>query len=159
MPTDCPHFTKVTDLVEHINPVSGRSIHYGIRPWRCDDRFQDVLMSGFQRDFAHLGAAFKLFFTCARSDYVFEPTDNYLALTRREVMFYVDRYEAGMIRDKFFEPYPYSVREIMRVGQEDGTKMRVWRHQRELEMEAKRGKLDDLISDSVFGSRKQPNQR
>jgi hypothetical protein len=86
---------------------------------------------------------------CSKSEYGQEPTDNYYSLARREVMFYVDRYEAGMLRDRFFERYPYNVKEIARVSHEDGTRMRVWRHQRELELEAKEGKLDEMINSSV----------
>ena len=153
MPSGSPHFTKVTDLVENINPVTGRSVNYGLRPWRCDDRFQDHMLTFLHRDWGALRDTWRMFRKCATSEFGEEPVDPYHTLQRREVMFYVDRFEAGMIRDKLIEAYPYNCREVARVSQDDGTKMRVWRHQRELELEAKEGKLDDLISNSVFGNR------
>lgn len=158
MPSGTPHFTRVTDLVENINPVTGRSVHYGLRPWRCDDRFQDFLLTVIR--FEGLGATGRTWSTfrqCYRSEFGQEPRDDYQSLSRREIMFYVDRYEAGMMRDSLWERYPYNVREVARVATEDGTKMRVWRHQRELEMEAKEGRLDDMIQQNVLPTFQRPS--
>lgn len=148
-----PHYSRVEDLVENINPVTGRSIFYGLRPWRCDDRLQDFMLTFLRLDgFRNLMGTWKVLWRCGRSEDGNEPTTDYNQLSRREVMFYVDRLRVGMIRGGYFERYPYAARDVGRVIMEDGTKMRVWRHQRELEMEIKAGRIDELLATNVMAS-------
>ncbi|CCW59912.1 unnamed protein product [Phytomonas sp. EM1] len=149
-----PHYYKVKDIPESLNPITGRSIYYGIRPWRCDDRFQDWLKSFISFD--GIGVQFQLLKTlykCIYSEKGAEPVDSYHRLGRSEVMFYVERYRSGMMRERFWETYPYDQNELVRIAEEDGMKMRVWRHQRELEIQSREGKLDELLQKSIF---KQP---
>ncbi|KEG13439.1 hypothetical protein DQ04_01001020 [Trypanosoma grayi] len=155
---ETPHYSRVVDEPESLNVVTGRSIYYGMRPWRCDDRFQDLLAS-----FTHLDSLsvqlhlMKLLWRCARSEGGAEPLDNYKRLGRGEVMFYVERHRSGMMRTGVLERYPYNQNELQRIIEEDGLKMRVWRHQRAMEMEAKEGKIDDLLSANVIrGIKKSP---
>lgn len=156
---ECPHYSRVVDEPESLNVVTGRSIYYGMRPWRCDDRFQDLLLS-----FTHMDSLFlqfhlaKLLWRCSRSDRGAEPLDNYKRLGRGEVMFYVERYRSGMMRTGVFERYPYNQNELQRIIEEDGLKMRVWRHQRELEMESKEGKVDDVLRFNVVNNLKRSSQ-
>lgn len=145
------HYSQVQDNPEALNPVTGRSIYYGMRPWRCDDRFQDWLKSFTSLD----GPSIQLdlmrkLWRCSRSELGEEPIDNYYRLKRNEVMYYVERFRSGMMRYGAWETYPYDQNELKRVTEEDGMKMRVWRHQRELELSAKFGKLEDLMQDNVF---------
>lgn len=148
-----PHFSRVADIPEVLNPITGRSMFYGLRPWRCDDRFNDWLVSA-----ANLANpkvqfhALKLFYQCAKSEYGKEPIDDYMYLTRKETMYYVERKMCGMMRDRLFETYPYDQDAVKRISEEDALKMRVWRHQRELELEAKEGKIDELLAANVLGS-------
>lgn len=146
-----PHYTTILDPVEGTNPVTGRSPHFGARPWRCDDRVMDWLGSLTMFRWEDTKIAWRNFMSCAKADYEDQPTVPYQVLTRNEVMFYVDRLENGMIRRHMFEQYPFSTRDIARVAMQDGTKMRVWRHQRELELEAKQGRVEELISLNVTG--------
>ncbi|KAH9582178.1 hypothetical protein LSM04_007025 [Trypanosoma melophagium] len=152
---ETPHYSRVSDEPESLNVVTGRSIYYGMRPWRCDDRFQDWLISFMRMDSllvqCHL---LKLLWRCSRSENGAEPIDSYKHLGRGEVMFYVERYRSGMMRSGFFEKYPYNQNELQRIIEEDGLNMRVWRHQRELEMESKQGKIDDLLRMNVLKSTK-----
>lgn len=146
-----PHYTRIKDAPEAINAVTGRSIYYGMRPWRCDDRFQDWLKSFTCLD--GVGVQFNLlqvFWQCARSEKGQEPIVNYHRLGRSEVMYFVERYRSGMMRTGVMETYPYDQNELRRIAEEDGLKMRVWRHQRELEMESKEGKIDEVLHMSVF---------
>jgi hypothetical protein len=150
-----PHYSRVTDPVETINPLTGRSIYLGIRPWRCDDRFNDwlsTIISG--AGWSKTKIAWRTLRKCGTSEFGEQPTVDYEVLTRREVMFYVDRHEGGMIRDYMFEKYPFSTRDLGRVNMEDSVKMRVWRHQRELELEAKSGRVEEVIADSVWSEAK-----
>lgn len=146
-----PHYSRVKDKPETLNPVTGRSVYYGIRPWRCDDRFQDWLKSftNFDSVVTQYNLV-KLFAQCARSEAGEEPVDSYHRLGRSEVMFYVERYHSGMMRTGVLETYPYDQNELRRIAEEDGLKMRVWRHQRELEMESKEGKIDELLHTNVM---------
>jgi hypothetical protein len=142
-----PHYSQVIDPVDTINPITGRSIYYGSRPWRCDDRFQDWLATFFKtRDYQTVRNTWKTFMQCTRSEYGAQPTTPYESLERREIMFYVDRAEHDMIRDRFWQRFPWSVREPALILMNDGTKMRVWRHQREMELEAKEGRVEELIA-------------
>ncbi|KPI84484.1 hypothetical protein ABL78_6447 [Leptomonas seymouri] len=146
-----PHFSRIKETPDTLNPVTGRSIHYGMRPWRCDDRFQDWIkaftcMDGISVQYNLL----KLFFQCARSEEGQEPVDSYHRLGRKEVMYYVERYQSGMMRTGMLETYPYDQNELRRVVEEDGLKMRVWRHQRELEMESKEGKIEEVMMMNVM---------
>ncbi|KPA79829.1 putative mitochondrial hypothetical protein [Leptomonas pyrrhocoris] len=146
-----PHFSRIKETPETLNPVTGRSIYYGMRPWRCDDRFQDWLkaftcLDGVTVQYNLL----KRFFRCARSDEGQEPIDNYHRLGRGEVMYYVERYQSRMMRTGVLETYPYDQNELRRIAEEDGLKMRVWRHQRELELESKEGKIDEVIHMNVM---------
>ncbi|ESL06292.1 hypothetical protein TRSC58_06036 [Trypanosoma rangeli SC58] len=154
---ETPHYSRVADEAETINVVTGRSIYYGMRPWRCDDRFQDLLSSFLHMDSLvvqlHLA---KLLWRCSRSEKGSEPLDGYKRLGRGEVMFYVDRYRSGMMRTGVFEKYPYNQNELQRIIEEDGLKMRVWRHQRELEIESKQGKIDDLLRMNVVKNTERP---
>lgn len=149
-----PHYSRVKDEPEALNAVTGRSIYYGMRPWRCDDRFHDWLAA-----FTHLdgvGVQYRLLhllWDCGRSVEGSEPLDNYYRLGRKEVMYYVERYRSGMMRTRMMEPYPYDQNEVRRIVEEDGLKMRVWRHQRELELEAKEGKVDESIWQSVWAAK------
>ena len=155
-----PHYSKVTDPVESINPITGRSLYYSARPWRCDDRFQDffcVMMK--YRDWPMMKQTWGTFMRCAYSDYGAQPTTPYVALDRREIMFYVDRAEHDMIRDRFWQRYPWTAREPSRIMMDDGNKMRVWRHQRELEMEAKEGHVEDMIVANSVGGRTLPSNK
>lgn len=146
-----PHYSLVTDPVETVNPVTGRSLYYGARPWRCDDRLQDFTTTLFKlRSFSNIRETLSVFVKCARSDFGEQPTVPYVALQRQEVMFYLDRHDNGMIRDYCFERYPYNTRDVGRVQTEGGTRMRVWRHQRELELEAKRGRVEELLSSQAL---------
>nr|CCC93614.1 conserved hypothetical protein [Trypanosoma congolense IL3000] len=155
--SNTPHFSRVVDETESLNVVTGRRIYYGMRPWRCDDRFQDFLGSLF-----HLDSPVKQFqlarllWRCARSKKGEEPSEDYRWLGRGEVMFYVERWRSGMMRTGMFERYPYNQNELQRIAEEDGLKMRVWRHQRELEMESKQGKLDDFLRANVMNDLKKP---
>lgn len=149
--TGTPHYSLVKDDPEAINPVTGRSIYYGMRPWRCDDRFQDWLKSFTKFDSIPIQIGLlQTFFACARSEENEEPKNSYYRLGRGEVMFYAERYRSNMMRTGAFETYPYDQNELKRVAEEDGLKMRVWRHQRELELSAKEGKIDDIMQESIF---------
>lgn len=154
-----PHYSRVVDPIETINPVTGRSVYYGARPWRCDDRFQDLLQSawGFRGTSARI--AWQNLWDCAYSEFGQQPTAPYETLGRQSVMYYVDRQDHGMIRDYMFERYPFSSRDFVRVMTDDGTKMRVWRHQRELELEAKQGRVDELVAQRAMpvSTKKNPN--
>lgn len=150
-----PHYTLVRDDPEALNPVTGRSIYYGMRPWRCDDRFQDWLKS-FTK-FESISVQISLLQTlwsCAWSENGEEPKNNYHSLGRGEVMFYTERYRSNMMRTSAFETYPYDQNELKRVAEEDGLKMRVWRHQRDIEIKAKEGKIDDILQEGIFGNEK-----
>ncbi|CBH15473.1 uncharacterized protein TEOVI_000738900 [Trypanosoma equiperdum] len=152
-----PHYSRVVDAPEALNVVTGRSIYYGMRPWRCDDRFQDFMGSFLRLDSpVNQFQLAKLLWRCARSKSGEEPLDDYRWLGRKEVMFYVERYGSGMMRTGIFERYPYNQNELQRVMEEDGLRMRVWRHQRELEMESKQGKVDDLLRTNVMNTVKKP---
>jgi hypothetical protein len=65
-------------------------------------------------------------------------------------MFYVERAKCGMMRSRLFERYPYDQQMVKRINEEDALKMRVWRHQRQLELESREGKIDDLIAKNVL---------
>lgn len=148
-----PHFTRVKDRPESFNAITGRSIYYGMRPWRCDDRFQDWLKSFTNLD--SVSVQYNLLRTmwqCSRSEQGDEPIDSYHRLGRSEVMFYVERYQSGMMRTGMWETYPYDQNELRRIAEEDGLKMRVWRHQRELEMESREGKIDEVLHRNIFDS-------
>lgn len=148
--TGTPHYTRVHDDPEALNPVTGRSIYYGMRPWRCDDRFQDWIKSFTCLD--GIPVQYNLLRTlwaCARSEVGEEPKEDYYRLGRGEVMYYVERYKSNMLRAGAFETYPYNQNELKRVAEEDGLKMRVWRHQREMELSAKEGKVEDLIQSNI----------
>lgn len=67
-------------------------------------------------------------------------------------MYYTERSRCGMMRERLWETYPYDLTEVRRVGEDDGLKMRVWRHQRELELESREGKVDDALRASIFSS-------
>ncbi len=149
-----PHYSRVVDPIESINPVTGRSIYYGSRPWRCDDRLHDWLQSiaGFRWGKARI--AWRTLMECAYSEFGQQPTTPYETLARQTVMYYVDRQDHGMVRDFMFERYPFSTRDFVRVMVDDGTKMRVWRHQRELELEAKQGRVDEIITSAVLPAKR-----
>jgi hypothetical protein len=91
---------------------------------------------------------------CAKSEVGKEPIDDYMYLSRRETMYYVERKLCGMMRENVFETYPYSTEALRKAAEEDAMKMRVWRHQRQLELEAKEGKIDELLISNVLGSGK-----
>lgn len=152
-----PHYSRIADAPESINPITGRSLYYGLRPWRCDDRFMDWLNA-----FTNLAnpktqyQLLALMRKCAKSDVGKEPIDDYLYLTRRETMYYVERRLSGMIRERVFETYPYSSDALRKAAEQDAMKMRVWRNQRQLELEAKEGKIDELLVANVLGSSKRP---
>lgn len=150
-----PHYSRVIDPIETLNPVTGRSIYYGARPWRCDDRVHDWLQSLSAMRIRKAGVAWKTFLQCAYSNFGEQPTVPYETLQRQSVMYYVDRQDHGMIRDYMFEKYPFSTRDFVRVMTDDGTKMRVWRHQRELELEAKQGRVDEIIAGGVLPGKKE----
>lgn len=149
-----PHYSRVIDPLETLNPVTGRSIYYGARPWRCDDRVHDWLQSLTAMRWRKAKIAWRTFMDCAYSEFGEQPTCPYETLQRQSVMYYVDRQDHGMVRDYMFEKYPFSTRDFVRVMTDDGTKMRVWRHQRELELEAKQGRVDEIIAGGVLPSRK-----
>lgn len=145
-----PHYSRVVDPIETLNPVTGRSIYYGARPWRCDDRVHDWLQSLVAMRFKKGKIAWRTLMECAYSEFGEQPTCPYETLQRQSVMYYVDRQDHGMVRDYMFEKYPFSTRDFVRVMTDDGTKMRVWRHQRELELEAKQGRVDEVIAGGVL---------
>jgi hypothetical protein len=152
MPTNTPHFTRIVDPLESVNPITGRSFFYGARPWRCDDRWQDMLRAFTNMEsFSEFRATVGLLNQCRKAKVGEEPTADYYALEKREVMYYVDRHRHNMIRSNAFERYPYDTREVCRVMQQDGQKMRVWRHQRQIESDSKEGYLEDEITASIFG--------
>jgi hypothetical protein len=152
-----PHYSRVTDPVESVNPVTGRSLYYGARPWRCDDRFQDWLQSAWALRWEKSRRAWRTLRECAGSEFGQQPTVPYETLGRQSVMYYVDRQDHGMIRDYMFEKYPFSSRDFVRVMTDDGTKMRVWRHQRELELEAKQGRVDEIVASRAMPNFKSKN--
>lgn len=145
-----PHYSRISDDAESINTVTGRSIYYGLRPWRCDDRFQDWLKSFTMLDGVvtqyHL---LQLLWRCGRSEPGKEPLDNYHRLNRGEVMYYVERWRSGMVRSGMMETYPYDQSEVRRITEEDGLKMRVWRHQREMELESREGKIEEALQENI----------
>ncbi|EPY24793.1 hypothetical protein AGDE_12169 [Angomonas deanei] len=149
-----PHYSRIKENPETINAITGRSIYYGMRPWRCDDRFQDWLKSFTLLD--SLGvqyAQLRTLYECAWSDPGKEPLDNYIRLGRSEVMYYVERYKSKMMRVGMWETYPYDQNAVRRIAEEDGVKMRVWRHQKELELESKSSKVDDAIHENIFSKK------
>ncbi|EPY31859.1 hypothetical protein STCU_03165 [Strigomonas culicis] len=124
-----------------------------MRPWRCDDRFQDWMKSFTYLDSPAVQySLLSRFWQCARSEEGEEPLEDYHRLGRSEVMFYVERSRSGMMRTGMWETYPYNQNDLRRIAEEDGLKMRVWRHQRELEIQSKEGKIDDALQNSVLGS-------
>lgn len=146
-----PHYSRVADSPETINAVTGKSYFYGMRPWRCDDRFTDWLSSFTHMD--GLGVQFALIQTlwrCASSQKGEEPLDDYYRLERSDVMMYVDRYRSGMMRTSYLERYPYDQNELRRVVEDDALRMRVWRHQRELELESREGRIDEVLHMNVM---------
>lgn len=155
-----PHFSRIADLPESINPITGRSLYYGLRPWRCDDRFMDWL-AGFT-SFASPFLQYELLARvrrCSKSAFGQEPDDDYLFLTRKEVMYYAERSKSGMVREKLFETYPYDQTALRKIAEDDALKMRVWRHQRQLELEAREGKIDDALADNVLGGTRNRNSQ
>ena len=74
-------------------------------------------------------------------------------------MFYVDRMDHGMIRDLYFEKKMFSWASTQRVVHEDALKMRTWRSQRELEMNARRGEIDGVIANSLWEHTLNPEYR
>ena len=152
-----PHYSVLNETPACLNPITGRSIYYGMRPYRCTDRFNDWLSSLATLDNpVKQYRIFKVFVQCVRSKENEEPKDDYYYLSRREAIFFLERKMSGMMRTKMFETYPYDSNELKRIQEEDALKMRVWRHQRELEMESKDGKIDELISDSMRYAQKRP---
>lgn len=148
-----PHYSRVADEPEALNPITGRSVYYGMRPWRCDDRFCDWLKSFTMLDSLSVQRSIlRTFYRCARAESGNEPKDDYYRLSRAEVMYYTERSRCGMMRERLWETYPYDLTEVRRVGEDDGLKMRVWRHQRELELESREGKVDDALRASIFSS-------
>eukprot|EP00760_Papus_ankaliazontas_P030579 PhM_4_TR490/c0_g1_i1/m.65230 len=131
-----PHFSRVDeDEVESTNPITGRSYYFGQRPWRCDDRAVDLFSAVVKVEgFAKIRRAYHSLNKCRKSPIGGEPTDNYVSLTKKEVLFYVDRAKSGMLRDNYLERYPYDPYQVSRQQQEDGIRMRVWRRQREMEL-------------------------
>ncbi len=128
-----------------------------MRPYRCGDRFNDWLASLATLDNpVKQYRIIKLFYKCARSEPGEEPKEHYSYLSRRESLYFLERKMSGMMRDKMFETYPYDNSELRRILEEDALKMRVWRHQREVELESKEGKLDELISESMTYAKKRP---
>ena len=152
-----PHFTVMNEKPACMNPITGRSIYYGMRPYRCTDRFNDWLSSLATLDNpAKQYRIFKVFVKCAVSNEGEEPKDDYFYLSRREAIFFLERKLSGMMRTKMFETYPYDNNELKRIQEEDALKMRVWRHQRELELESKEGKVEELIAESMQYTKKRP---
>ena len=145
-----PHYSLVVDPVETVNPVTGHSLYYGMRPWRCSDRLEDLHDAVLLWSPSGAREAWRLFRRCAMSSFGEQPLDPYVALGRDRVMFFVDRMDHGMIRDCYFQKKAWSWADTQRVVNEDAMKMRTWRTQRELEMDAKRGKVDAAIHDSVW---------
>jgi hypothetical protein len=154
-----PHYSRVVDPIETLNPVTGRSIYYGARPWRCDDRVHDWLQSLVALRWKKSKIAWRNLMDCSYSNFGEQPTCPYETLQRQTVMYYVDRQDHGMIRDYMFEKYPFSTRDFVRVMTDDGTKMRVWRHQRELELEAKQGRVDEIIAGGVLPAKKEKTEK
>lgn len=146
-----PHYTRMDEDPELcINPVTGRSIYYGLRPHRCDDRLSDIIATVAAFDYpSNMFESVSRLVRCLRSEPGAEPDDDYFNLARREVMYYVERHRCGMVRTGVFEKYPYDRTLVASVQQEDSTRMRVWRHQREMEVQAKQGAVDDIVSSNV----------
>jgi hypothetical protein len=154
-----PHYSVLNEKPSCLNPITGRSIFYGMRPYRCTDRFNDWLSSLATLDNpVKQYRILKVFFKCARSEVGKEPNDDYYYLSRRESIYFLERKMSGMMRDKMFETYPYDNHELRRIQEEDALKMRVWRHQRELELESKEGKVDEMILESVQYAKKRPSE-
>jgi hypothetical protein len=152
-----PHYSVLNEAPTALNPITGRSIYYGMRPYRCADRFNEWLSSLASGDNPlKQYRILKVFYKCARSEVGEEPKDPYFYLSRRESMYFLERKMSGMMRTKMFETYPYDNQEMKRIQEEDALKMRVWRHQRELELESKEGKVDEMILESVTYARKRP---
>ena len=142
------HYSRVLDDSESINPVTGRSIYYAQRPWRCDDRVTDLLGSVIKmQPITSIANCYAVMRRCAKSDVGAEPISDYNVLGKREVMFYVDRARSNMLRRRFFEVYPYDPYAVSRLQQEDGLRMRVWRRQREMELKEKDAAEAEKIPD------------
>ena len=144
-----PHYTQVVDPIDSINLVTGRSIFHGQRPWRCADRMDDFLMclTSFS---SHTRTSFRHFRKCISSDFGEQPTDPYFSLSKDYIMYYVDRMDHGMIRDQFWERNLFSWSASYRTRHEDTFKMRTWRAQRELEVEAKHGAVESVMANSMW---------
>ena len=147
----------LNDKPSSLNPITGRSIYYGMRPYRCADRLNDWIASTACLDNpVKQFRLVKLFYQCARSEAEQEPKDDYTYLSRKESLFFLERKMSGMMRVRMFETYPYDNNELRRIQEEDALKMRVWRHQREVELVSKEGKIDELISESMTYAKKRP---
>lgn len=147
-----PHYSRIADLPELLNPITGRSLYYGLMPWRCDDRFLDW-WKGFSR-FANPAVQLHLLSLarqCSSSEVGKEPLDDYTFMTRRDALYFAERYQSGMVRERMWSKYPYDQLSMARVQEEDALKMRVWRQQRQLELEAREGKIDDAVAANVLG--------
>ena len=144
-------FLRPEDLPDLRNPLTGRSMNYGSNPWRCDDRFQDWLKSAMHFDSLFLGFhQLRVLWDCRTSNVGEEPKEDYYRLLPSEVTYYVERKKEGMLRDHYSDRYKWDSLDLFRVLQEDSLKIRVYRRQKTLEVEAKEGVVEDLIANNVM---------
>lgn len=148
-----PHFTRLPDKADLTNPVTGKSVYYGLNPWRCSDRLTDWLhsMNSFDWPRVHLHHA-RTVMACASSALGDEPVVPYTRLPKSMALFYKERAESGMMREHFWEKYPFQMLQMREVSEGDAVRMRTYRQQRHLEEVAKHDHVDDLIKASVLPS-------
>lgn len=154
------HFSRLEDTPDTTNPVTGKSVYFGLFPWRCSDRVSDWrrAISNFDGPRKQLHH-FRLLRQCSRSALGDEPLDDYAHLPLAQAIYFKERASAGMMRERFWGRYPFELRDIKRLGEADGVRMRTWRQQRHLEEVARNDQIDDLIKASVVVSNRSTVER
>eukprot|EP01059_Diplonema_ambulator_P022988 TRINITY_DN38361_c0_g1_i1.p1 TRINITY_DN38361_c0_g1~~TRINITY_DN38361_c0_g1_i1.p1 ORF type:complete len:212 (+),score=42.44 TRINITY_DN38361_c0_g1_i1:151-786(+) len=97
-----PHWSQITYPVD-IRTGQGIPKYYGDRPWRCNDRFDDVMASIFYFRVPPLLVALRCGFGSPGS----EPTVPYTSLSRHDAEYYAERRQRGNIREYLTEKYPW----------------------------------------------------
>lgn len=145
-----PHYSLISneEITSKINPVTGRSAFFGLRPWRCADRFEDATLSVMSHPF-QTPHALRLLFQCAQSKVGEEPTEHYTALKKTNVVYYVDRAANNMIRPTMWERSSFDPNELQRIYSEDNARMHLWKTQKRLEAEGKAGLLDQWMVSNI----------
>lgn len=150
-----PHFSMLDEDASLTNPITGKSVYFGLYPWRCSDRLTDwyqslISLDGPSTQLHH----FRTTRACSSSALGDEPLDPYIRLPKSTALYFKERADAGMMRMRFWEQYPFDLTDVKTIGETDAVRMRTWRQQRHLEEVAKADTVEDLIRSSVLSSNK-----